>query len=215
MPYNQTIMLPKIHADITRQALSGMFSATALEKIIAANLYQDRLLAQIGHDEFHFDNNAFEKSNVYIEEQRALVISSLHANDVHAAWSAFGRLAHAAQDFYAHSNYIDLWLSHQPDRKSITPSEVDPLGDGFINIRALRSGKMYYPLGAFAFVRILKPLVKLLLPRDSHAWMNLDEPGQGPHFIFAFHAALKRTRIEVEKTVAGLSQEMLTTFVDK
>jgi hypothetical protein len=45
--------------------------------------------------------------------------------------------------------------------------------------------------------------------------MNLDEPGQGPHFIFAYHAALKRTRIEFDKTVAGFSQEMLTTFVDK
>jgi hypothetical protein len=92
---------------------------------------------------------------------------------------------------------------------------VNPLDDDYINIRALRSGKMYYPLEAFAFVKILKPLVKLLLPRDSHAWMNLDEPGQGPHFIFAYHAALKRTRIEFDKTVAGFSQEMLTTFVDK
>jgi hypothetical protein len=132
-------MLPKIHADITKLSLHEHFSTVALQKIIASNLYQDRLLAQIGHDEFHFDNNAFEKSYAYIEEQRALIISSLHANDVNASWSAFGRLTHAAQDFYAHSNYIDLWLSHQPDRTSITPSEVNPLDDDYINIRALRS----------------------------------------------------------------------------
>jgi hypothetical protein len=208
-------MLHKIHAEITKRALQEHFSTTALQKIIAANLYQDRLLAQIGHDQFHFDNNAFEKSYAYIEEQRARVISALPANDVDAAWSAFGRLTHASQDFYAHSNYIDLWLLHRPDRTSIIPSEVDPLNKDMIDSRALRSGKMYYPLEAFAFVKILKPLVKRLLPSDSHAWMNLDEPGQGPSFAFAYHAAVKRTRIEFEKTVAGLSPEMLAAFVDK
>src|SRR5512133_1025838 len=111
MAYNRTIMLPKIHIDITRQALSERFSTVALGKIIEANVYQDRIAGQIGHDEYHFDNNAFEKSYAYIEEQRALAISSLEANEVPSAWSAFGRLTHTAQDFYAHTNYIDLWLS--------------------------------------------------------------------------------------------------------
>ena len=73
MAYNRTIMLPKIHAEIMRQALGGIVSARALQKMMAANLLQDRPLAQIGHDEFHFDNNAFEKSYAYIEEQRALL----------------------------------------------------------------------------------------------------------------------------------------------
>jgi hypothetical protein len=84
-----------------------------------------------------------------------------------------------------------------------------------IHSRALRSGKLYYPLGAFSFVKFLKPIVLPLLPRDSHAWMNLDSPEQGPNFNFAFHAAVKRTRIEFEKTTAGLSQNLLAAFVDK
>src|SRR4030095_6091556 len=104
-------MLQKYHIEILQKALGDIFSAAALTKIIEANVYQDRLTAQIGHDEYHFDNNAFEKSYAYIEEQRALVISSLQASDAAAAWSAFGRLTHTVQDFYAHSNYIDLWLS--------------------------------------------------------------------------------------------------------
>ena len=95
---------------------------------------------QIGHDEYHFDNNAFEKSYAYIEEQRALTISSLMANDVFSAWSAFGRLTHTVQDFYSHSNYVDLWLSRQPEgaalqRKSTpltrtcsTPRRCGPAG---------------------------------------------------------------------------------------
>ena len=208
-------MLLRIHAEITKQALHQRFSAAALEKIIDANLYQDRILAQIGHNEYHFDNNAFEESYAYIEQQRALVISALQANDMLSAWSAFGRLIHAAQDFYAHSNYIDLWVSCQPDGALPTMSEVDPVDEDLIHSRALRSGKIYYPLEVFSFVKFLKPLVLPLLPRDSHAWMNLDSPEQGPNFTFAFHAALKRTKIEFEKTTAGLAQDLLAAFVDK
>ena len=215
MAYNRTIMLPKIHAEITKQALHERFSATALEKIGDANLYQDRISAQIGHDEYHFDNNAFEESYAYIEQQRALVISALQANDVLSAWSAFGRLTHTAQDFYAHSNYIELWVSCQPDGALSITTEVDPLDEELLHSRALRSAKLYYPLELFAFVKFLKPLVKHLLPRDSHSWMNLDSPEQGPNFNFAFHAAVKRTRIEFEKIVVGLPHESVAAFVGK
>ena len=120
-------MLKPVHAEITRNALAGNFSERALGAIIAANLRQDRLLALIGHDEYHFDSNAFAESYAYLEEQRSLTISSLKSNDLPSAWSAFGRLMHTAQDFYAHSNYIDLWLSCQPDGALPTPSEVGPL----------------------------------------------------------------------------------------
>src|SRR5512133_1692454 len=104
-------MLQKYHVEILQQALTGKFSSAALTKIAEANVYQDRVRAQYGHDEYHFDNNAFEKSYAYREEQRAMVISSLQASDVASARSAFGRLTHTVQDFYSHTNYIDLWLS--------------------------------------------------------------------------------------------------------
>jgi len=215
MPYNQTIMLPKIHAEIIKQALSVSFGAAALEKIIQANLHQDRLAGQIGHDEYHFDNNAFEKAYAYMEEQRSLIISSLQENGVPSAWSAFGRLTHSAQDFYAHSNYIDLWVAIQPDGAVPTTSEVDPLDEDLLRSRALRSGKLYYPLEVFAFIRFLKPIIKSLLPRDSHAWMNLDSSEQGSNFVFAYHAAVKRTKIEFEKIIACLTSDQFAAFVDK
>ena len=52
--------------------------------IIQANVDQDRITGQFGHDEFHFDNNAFEKTYAYIEEQRALVVSSLKSGDAYS-----------------------------------------------------------------------------------------------------------------------------------
>jgi hypothetical protein len=136
------------------------------------------------------------------------------ADDPPSAWSAFGRLTHTAQDFYAHSNYIDLWLSCQPDGALPTPSEVDPLDPDLINTRALRSGKIYL-LELLSWVRILKPLVMPLLPRDSHAWMNLDAPERGPNFIYAFQAAVKRTRLEFERTIKDLPEDLFVLFVNK
>ena len=215
MAYNRTIMNREYHVQIMQQALEKDFSATALAKIIEANLNQDRLSGLVGHDEFHFDSNAFEKSNAYIEAQRALVISSLQSKNAASAWAAFGRLTHSAQDFYAHSNYIDLWRSRQPDGAVPIPSDVDPIHPDLIDSRALRSGKIYLPLEAFTVVDFLKPLVLPLLPRDSHAWMNLDSPAQGPNFPFAIHAAVKRTRIEFEKTITGLARNQVDLFMNK
>ena len=207
-------MLPKYHAEITRHALRNLFSHAAIEKIVAANLYQDRPAAQIGHDEFHFDNNAFKKSYAYIEEQRVITVASLQARDASSAWAAFGRLTHAVQDFYAHSNYIDLWISGQPGGTVPASSEVDPVDPTLIDHRELCSGKIYLPLEAFSFAKLLKPLVLPLLPRDSHAWMNLDSPEQGANFPFAFHAAVKRTRLEFDKTITGLPDGLVAAFAD-
>jgi hypothetical protein len=124
-------------------------------------------------------------------------------------------LTHGAQDFYAHSNYIDLWLAIQPDGAVPTTPEVNPLDEDLLHSRALRSGKLYFPLELFAFIKFLKPLIKPLLPRDSHAWMNLDSPEQGSHFAFAYQAAVKRTRIEFQKIAACITADQLAAFADK
>ena len=207
-------MLKPFHIEMTRLAIGEQFSLKAFERIIEANLYQDRLLGQIGHDEYHFDGNAFEESYAYVEKQRTLTVSSLMTNDALSAWSAFGRLMHTVQDFYAHSNYIDLWLSCQPDGALPTPAEVDPLDEDLIHTRALRSGRIYLPLDALYFVRPLRRLILRILPRDSHAWMNLDSPEQGPNFLYAFQAAIKRTRLEFNKTASALPQNLLKLFVN-
>jgi hypothetical protein len=207
-------MLQAYHIEILHLALDGTFSPHALGKIIAANLYQDRLRGQIGHDEYHFDNNAFDRSYAYIEEQRALTVSSLLANDALSAWSGFGRLTHTAQDFYAHSNYINLWLARQPDASLLSPMEVDPMSSDVTNSGALRSGKVYL-IEILKFIPPLRPLVMSILPRDSHGWMNLDAPDRGPNFKYAFQAAVKRTTIEFEKTTKGLPVDSIRLFLDQ
>lgn len=207
-------MLTQYHIEIMLASLGRRFSPRAMSVIIQANVGQDRLAGQIGHDEFHFDNNAFDKSYAYIEEQRALAVSSLKSGDANSAWQAFGRMTHTLQDFYAHSNYITLWLDRFAGQAPPPPPEIDPLDPGLIASPDLRSGKIYLPLEALYFFRKTRALALRWLPRDSHAWMNLDTPEQGFKFDYAMHAAIKRTVIEFEKTTEGFSEGMCRLFLD-
>ena len=209
-------MLTQYHIEIMFHAIGDRFSPRALGAITYANIQQDSLSGQFGHDEFHFDNNAFEKSYAYIEEQRALTVSSLQKADADSAWAAFGRFLHTAQDFYAHSNYVTLWISHFDQRQALPAStEIDALDPSLIQSPDLRSGKTYYPFELLYFWRPTRTFTLSWLPHDSHAWMNLDSPEQGFKFDYAMQAAIKRTVIEYEKTTIEFSDEMCGLFLDK
>ena len=207
-------MLKPMHVQVTRLALSGRLSARALATVVDANVGVDSLLNLIGHPELHFDDNAFDRARARLEEQRALIQPALERGDARSAWQAFGRLIHTAQDFYSHSNYVDLWLSCQPNGMEPAANEIDPLDDSLVDNPSLRSGKMYFPLGYLSFVPGLNKLIIPRMPRDSHAWMNLDSPRRGPLFQYAFHAAVKRTRREFEDVERALTAELRRLFED-
>ena len=206
-------MLIPVHEEMTREALSSRISPRALEVIIAANLKQDALSGQLGHDEFHFDNNAIDEGHRYINEQRGFVIASLLSPGVLTAWIAFGRLIHTAQDFYSHTNYIPMWLDQYPGTPP-TPPEVDPVQKDLIESPKLHSGKIYLPMDALYFVPFLRKLSLAFLPHDSHGKMNLDSPKQGPRFAYARAAAVKRTQYEFEVLGKILTPEMFAKFTD-
>ena len=208
-------MLTRYHIEILLNALGEHFSPRALSAITNANIYQDGLSGLFGHDEYHCDNNAFEKTYAYMEEQRALVVSSLRSGDADSAWGAFGRFLHSAQDFYAHSNYITLWLARFDGQTPPPSSKVDPVDSTLIQSPDLRSGKVYYPFEFLYYYRKTRNFSLRYLPHDSHAWMNLDSPEQGFKFDYAMQAAIKRTVIEYDKTTSDFSQEMCMLFLDK
>lgn len=193
-------MRTKYHREITSKALAPNFSHRALSVIVRANIWQDSMRGQIGHDEFHFDNNAIEQGNMYIQRQRELIIANLEEHSAIKAWRAMGRLTHTAQDFYAHSNYIALWIiglnNKEPNLKHL--SFID---DSIINNPGFCSAKTYFPLDYFALLPKVGTLFKNMLPKDSHAWMNLDSPESGYLFRWACHAAVKRTHYEYTEII--------------
>jgi hypothetical protein len=206
-------MLTQYHLQITREALETHFSPRALDVILKANIGQDDVRGQIGHDEFHFDNNAFDRASAYLEAQRVLVADHLARGEVLPAWQAFGRLTHVAQDFYAHSNYLRLWLDRFAGGPVPTPDRVDPVDSALLASPELRSGRIYFPWEFLSFVPGLKWLVIPLLPRDAHAHMNIDHPGR-PLFDYAYAAAVMRTRLESDRTLAALPEAQGPLFFD-
>ena len=190
-------MNARYHRQITRNALGHKVSSVALAAMINANLELDNLAGQLGHPEFHFDDNAFEATQNYMEQQRSLAIFACTVtHDSRAAQKAFGHLTHCSQDFYAHSNYTALWVNLHPGIKS---SEIDPLAPEIMKLPSLHSGRIYLPLEILTYLPVIGRIFRYFLPRDAHAWMNLDSPASGYLFDFARTAATKRTGIEFDR----------------
>jgi len=207
-------VLTEYHRAITLEAVGGQFSPTALEIILKANRGQDNLYGQIGHPHFHFDANSFVESWAYVAAQRAVIFTTLGKGKPRQAWQAFGRLTHALQDLYSHSNYVALWLRRFPENARPLPDEIDPLDESVFTSKELLSGKIYLPLDLMTFIPSLKEWAMQRLPRDSHAWMNLDAPGRGPLFPYAIKAAIKRTRHESEQIFKELDATRQHLFAD-
>lgn len=206
-------MLETIHEQMTREALASHMSERALELVIAANLKQDSLRGQIGHDEYHFDNNAFDKGYAYVKEQRGYVLASLLSPGVLSAWIAFGRLTHAVQDFYSHTNYITMWFDLHNGTPP-PPPEIDPVRKDLIESPNIHSAKVYFPWDVLYFIPFTRKAALKMLPDDSHGKMNLDSPKQGPRFEYARAAAIKRTIYEFELLQKILTPELFAKFVD-
>ena len=197
----------RYHVEIMRTALAGLCSEPDLQHIIRANLAQDRLVNLIGHPEIHFDDNAFVAGERYVQEQRQQAVQAAARGDRRAALAAFGRLLHARQDFYAHSNWVVLMVAEQGGVAHGQPDDVplclDPAADA-----RLRSGRGV----VWHFLAVRLPLVggwieRHVIPADSHERMNLDNPRRGPLFAYAMAAAVRHTRLEWE-TLAAATADM-------
>jgi hypothetical protein len=196
------------HRRITAQALEKLVSPAALKTIVRANLGQDAIRYQFGHDHFHYDNNAFQAADAYLDQMRRAVLDALVRVEALPAWQAFGRMLHTAQDFYAHSNYITLWRERHP---KAAPDQTHPLLAEALTDSRLCSGRLYYPLEFLSFVPILSGIVLPWIPRDSHAWMNKDDPSR-PDFDFAYAAAVKRTALEFQNIIQALTPAQFALF---
>jgi hypothetical protein len=215
-------MIAHYHRQITLNSLNNVFSPAALETIIAYNLKQDSLRGLIGHPEYHFDDSRFAEGNEYVRQQRHHIWRAMsRTTDPTSAWQAFGRITHAVQDFYAHSNYAALWVkksSGTAGKRLLSKDQktrahlIDPLDSDLFEDAELRSGRIYFPWEALAFFPIFVPVLRRMLPHDSHTWMNLDSPRSGALFYFAYEAARKRTAHEHQLIRLKLSPDQALRF---
>jgi len=131
-----------VHEDIDNEALKDIgFSDEALERINTINSLQDIL--HLFEPECHGDRtttvtaeddkaphkDAFKALKEYIAKQKALFLELLgetpHENYT-GALDAMGRALHGIQDFYAHSNYVELNPDEQEQAKKALNCEAEP-----------------------------------------------------------------------------------------
>jgi hypothetical protein len=205
-------MLERYHAALLAETLGAFFSPRAMRSIVAANLGQDAKINQL-RPYLHFDNCQFAEGLAYIDGQHRLIAL---AQDPAGMWAAFGRLTHTAQDFYSHSNYVDLWLKSNGGLGQTRPDDIDGLDPALLNHPELRSGYFYLWRDFIYYLPLFKGFAKkrLVFP-DSHEAMNLDEPAAGPRFAYSWVAARQRTLAEYRRVMGGLQPGPAARFHDR
>jgi hypothetical protein len=145
------------HRQMARD-LSGD-SAVCSEWLMAAQWRQDIIRQNM--NEAHFDNCAFEAGAAYVASQlkeATRYASELSRSKTAAAHSdqladgllAMGRALHAIQDFYAHSNFVELADAGEPADRSLAAVARPPVWTdaGAATILALaKSQRLYSGLG--------------------------------------------------------------------
>jgi hypothetical protein len=198
-------MIAKYHRQMLKHVLGAHFNQPDLNIITRANLHQDWPRGQL-HPEYHFDNSTFTKSEAYIQQQRQIALEALLSHNREDALSAFGRLLHTRQDFYAHSNWVRLQVEKQGGLDNCAPEAV-PLCPDPLSQPNLISGNASIPRWLLYRIPILGSFVKrFYFPQDSHEAMNLDSPKQGPLFAYALSAATRHTQHELDCFLAELKQ---------
>ena len=82
--------------------------------------YRQDIIMQL-HSKAHFDNCDFENGLNYISELKGLAEQAVNDNNVNDALSYLGRAIHALQDFYAHSEYVELMEKKHPHNFTDVP----------------------------------------------------------------------------------------------
>jgi hypothetical protein len=116
------------HASITQQAVEKVWSEyfsqqlpsrtmrAALERILDANASVDLKPHNLGDPAQHFDDEMFREGEAVLSAAFADVIDNLAHDDVGKAQDRLGNACHTLQDFYAHSNWVELGHSAPSSR---------------------------------------------------------------------------------------------------
>jgi len=132
----------KTHAEI----LEGLVENKYVKTLRKALYFQDLVHQTASHA--HFDNCDFEGSLKYIDSRVALAESQVNLSmrtggatterEIAEAFFALGQALHAIQDFYAHSNYVEL-VARKANR--LTDLQILPVWkeQGKVELRGLVS----------------------------------------------------------------------------
>lgn len=143
-----------IHGEITKEALTGVFSPANLKLIVDANEGQDKPGSE-GQAELrrHFGEMQFNSSLGYVDREKKRALNYAAESDTDAesrgyALRHFGEMLHVVQDFYSRTNYVELMLrleNYKSDPYQIPLVDWQKVPSGYpglecFNVRAGASG---------------------------------------------------------------------------
>ncbi len=120
-------------------------------QLAAAQWTQD--VAAARQSEAHFDNCAFDAAVAFIDDRLTEAGEDVKASQYADAMFALGQALHAIQDFYSHSNYIELMVSAHPNDARAARPIAFWRTEGVGALQALRahsliSGRVSYSIAA-------------------------------------------------------------------
>lgn len=125
----------------------------------------------------HFDNCRFADSYAYLRAQMKAAEAAGSRKDRDGALTALGRALHGIQDFYSHSNYVELQAAAHPKFSDV---QIVPLwnDDGEARLNALVGGGLRSGYVAW------EPGDACVQPELTHAVLNKDRPeGKGSEHV--------------------------------
>ncbi len=139
-----------VHDQITRSALGKAGFKEASLKFIDKSCYGQDVVGTPAFTESkrHFDDCELKASHDYVEScyldiDKHVCAAGKNSADKKSVLKSFGELLHTVQDFYSHSNYVELALK----RNSALRPDAIPLVDWQSLVSpnaALRTGHFYY-----------------------------------------------------------------------
>lgn len=210
----------EIHGSITGRAflnLSGKYPNVLdkMDEVVSASMDIDpvSILGELaGHKmDFHFDNrfNFREISETWDGINVRLNNWNWKTNTT----TELGIILHTVQDFYAHSNYVELYVEYHTKMHGNEPTSVPIFADGLKDDKfrtdylqpRLRTGQFDLgPLGLGAVVNWIGNAIANLFgegikPGQTHGGMNKDSPAHKLHALTE-DVALRQSQSDVDRT---------------
>ncbi|MBY0359220.1 MAG: hypothetical protein K2W82_14555 [Candidatus Obscuribacterales bacterium] len=129
---------------ITREALKGQFSETNLRVVVEANDAQEKVGTEAQAEaRRHFADARFASSLGYIDREKKRALNYASEADADPACRGralqhFGEMLHAVQDFYSHTNYLQLMLEnplYKDDPYNIPLVDWQKVPDGYVGLK--------------------------------------------------------------------------------
>jgi hypothetical protein len=215
-----------VHRNLTKETLASItaqvngqpktFSKRALEQVADSNEDVDSIIflsAAVFHPERHFTNESFAASSARLKNLKSQIVANVKADppDGDEARKLLGQALHTLQDFYAHSNWVELGnsgINTDLGRNEMTDPaatlQACPTDSGTLGPNGGGGLTSAYYLGAAGCGPLPHPGKCYHGVRFNCGGINKDEPGRAGHGA-AVSVATAATKDYVEQVLSEIA----------